>query len=156
MYNHEPKNYICPFCQIVKGQPTERGSQEGSVVFRNDQVTLFICGKWWRSNPGHLLLVPNMHFENIYDLPDELGHVIFDYSKKASVALKQAYGCEGTSIRQHNEPAGNQGVMHYHMHIFPRYTEDNLYLNHKDTYWPTPEEIKPYAEKLIAVFKNNA
>ena len=47
-----------------------------------------------------------------------------------------------------NEPAGNQGVWHYHLHIFPRYDEDDLYNNHKDTYWPTEEEKQPYTDKL--------
>jgi len=30
-------------------------------------------------------------------------------------------------VRQHNEPAGNQHVWHYHLHVFPRYADDMLY-----------------------------
>ncbi len=150
MYNHEPQKYICPLCQIAKGEPTEYGSQEGSVVFRDELLTAFIAGKWWRSNPGHVIIVPNQHIENLYDLPEEIGHKIFDLSKRIAVAFKMAYLCDGVSTRQHNEPAGNQDVWHYHLHIYPRYKDDNLYLNHKDTYWPTMEEKKPYADKLKA------
>jgi diadenosine tetraphosphate (Ap4A) HIT family hydrolase len=36
-------------------------------------------------------------------------------------------GADGTSTRQHNEPAGNQDVWHYHEHVFPRYDGDELY-----------------------------
>jgi histidine triad (HIT) family protein len=43
--------------------------------------------------------------------------------------MKAAYHCDGISTRQHNEPAGNQDVWHYHLHVFPRYTDDQLYLN---------------------------
>lgn len=110
MYNHEPENYICPLCQIAKGQPTERGNQEEEVIFRDDTITGFIAGKWWRSNPGHVIIVPNKHIENIYDLPDNIGHAISDFSKKVAIALKQTYKCDGVSVRQHNEPAGNQDV----------------------------------------------
>ena len=152
MYNHEPQKYICPLCQIAKGEPTEYGSQEGSVVFRDELLTAFIAGKWWRSNPGHVIIVPNQHIENLYDLPEEIGHKIFDLSKRIAVAFKMAYVCDGVSTRQHNEPAGNQDVWHYHLHIYPRYKDDNLYLNHKDTYWPTMEEKKPYADKLKAYY----
>lgn len=148
MYNHEPENYICPLCQIAKGEPIEHGSQEDSVVFRDEYLTAFIAGKWWRSSKGHIIIVPNKHIENLYDLPEEIGHKIFDLSKRIAVALKKSYKCDGVSTRQHNEPAGNQDVWHYHLHIHPRYKDDNLYLNHKDTYWPTIEEKKPYAEKL--------
>ena len=41
--------------------------------------------------------------------------------------MKAAYNCDGVSTRQHNEPAGNQDVWHYHLHVFPRYAGDNLY-----------------------------
>ncbi len=148
MYNHEPENYICPLCQIAKGEDTQHGNQEESIIFRHDFITVFVAGKWWRSNPGHVIIIPNQHIENIYDMPKDLGHKIFDFSKKVAVALKETYKCDGISTRQHNEPAGNQDVWHYHLHIFPRFGGDNLYLNYKDTYWPTMEEKKPYADKL--------
>ena len=41
--------------------------------------------------------------------------------------MKQAWSPEGTSTRQHNEPAGNQHVWHYHQHVFPRFSDDDLY-----------------------------
>ena len=85
-------------------------------------------------------------------MPEELGHKIFDLSKQVAIALKETYKCDGTSTRQHNEPAGNQDVWHFHQHVFPRYEGDNLYSNHKDPYWPPPEERKPYADKLKNYF----
>lgn len=152
MYNHEPKNYICPLCQIAKREKTEKGSQEEAVIFRDEFITAFIAGKWWRSNPEHVVIIPNQHIENIYTIPEEIGHKIFDFSKKVAIALKKTYKSDGTSTRQHNEPAGNQDVWHYHLHVFPRYEGDNFYLNYKDTYWPTSEEKKPYVDKLKNYF----
>jgi len=152
MYNHSPDNYICPLCQISRGETTDKGDQESSVIFRDEFLTAFIAGKQWKSNLGHVIIIPNQHIENIYDMPEEVGHKIFDFSKKVAIALKETYKCDGVSTRQHNEPAGNQDVFHFHLHIFPRYTGDNLYLNHKDTFWPTNEQNKPYAEKLKKYF----
>ena len=85
-------------------------------------------------------------------MPEEIGHKIFDMSKKIAVAFKGTYKCDGTSTRQHNEPAGNQDVFHFHLHVFPRYEGDNLYLNHENTYWPSSGEKKPYANKLKEYF----
>jgi histidine triad (HIT) family protein len=154
MYNHEPKNYLCPLCQVAKGERTDRGNQESSVIFRDDFITAFVSAKWWRSNPGHVIIIPNRHFENIYDLPENLGHMIFDFSKKVALALKEGYKCDGVSTRQHNEPAGNQDVWHYHLHIYPRYIGDNFYLQTKDTYWPTEQEKQPFIDKLKLVLKS--
>ena len=148
MYNHAPKDYICPLCQIAKGESTTLGLQEDAVIFRDELVTAFVAGKWWRLNPGHVIIVPNQHIENLYDLPGDIGYRIFDISKKTAIALKEAYGCDGVSTKQHNEHAGNQEVWHYHLHVLPRYEKDNHYLNHEDTYWPTMEERRPYADKL--------
>ncbi len=153
MYNHAPLNYICPLCQIARGEATEKGGDQQLCVFYRDEIiTAFVAGKWWRSNPGHVLIIPNAHIENIYDMPEEVGHAIFDFSKKVTIALKETYGCEGVSTRQHNEPAGDQDAWHYHLHVYPRYNGDNLYLNHTNTYWPTDEEKKPYTDKLKKFF----
>lgn len=63
-----------------------------------------------------------------------------------AMALKGAYACDGISTRQHNEPAGNQVVWHYHLHVFPRYNNDRLYTS--TGYYTEPEERVPYAARL--------
>lgn len=154
MYNHAPINYECPLCQIAKGQITNHGDQEKSVILRDDFLTVFIAGKWCKSNPGHVIVIPNKHIENIYDMPEEIGHKIFDMSKKVAIAFKEVYKCDGVSTIQHNEPAGNQDVFHFHLHVFPRYEGDNLYINHEKTYWPSQEEKQPFVDKLKQYFEN--
>ncbi len=153
MYNHQPEDYVCPYCKIIESRGTNDGmKQNDRIVFTDKLVTICVTAKWWRSNPGHIIVIPNQHIENIYDMPEEVGHRIFNLSKTAAIALKHAYACDGTSVRQHNEPAGDQHVWHYHSHVFPRYQGDNLYLNHQKTYRPTAEEIKPYVDKLKPYF----
>jgi len=44
-----------------------------------------------------------------------------------AMAMKTAYPCDGISTRQHNEPSGGQDVWHYHLHVTPRYKDDNYY-----------------------------
>ena len=148
MYSHQREGYVCPLCQIARGVPTSMGSQEDSVLYRDLFIVVFVAGKWWRCAPGHVIIMPRNHIENIYDMPNDMGHRIFDYSKVVALALKKGYKCEGVSVRQHNEPAGNQDVWHYHLHVHPRYHGDNLYLRHEEMYWPSAEEKHPYVEKL--------
>jgi histidine triad (HIT) family protein len=150
MYNHAPDDYVCPLCQIARGELTLKGDSEPDVIYRDNTITALVAGKWWRSNPGHVVIIPNAHIENLYDMPLDIGHAIFDYSKTIALAFKATYDCDGTSTRQHNEPAGNQDAFHFHLHVFPRYNDDNLYLNQDNNYWPSADEKRPYAEKLRA------
>ena len=67
--------------------------------------------------------------------------------------MKEVYKCDGVSTRQHNEPAGDQEVWHYHFHVIPRYANDDLYIKYKESHWTTAEERVPYTEKLREYFK---
>ena len=81
-------------------------------------------------------------------MPDELGAQLFRASRRVALALKEAYGSDGVSTRQHNEPAGNQDVWHFHLHLFPRYLDDGLYLRSAERFLTTPSQRRPDAEKL--------
>jgi histidine triad (HIT) family protein len=65
--------------------------------------------------------------------------------------MQNAFGCEGISTRQHNGPVGNQDVWHYHLHVFPRYSNDGLYAGQKVLY--TPEERIELAATLRAALR---
>ena len=144
---HEPPGYRCPFCEVVKGGESERNSQE-DIVLRDDVTTALIAPKWWLKNRGHVLVVPNEHFENLYEVPDVVLGAVYAVAKKIALVLRATYGCHGTSTRQHNEPAGGQDVWHLHVHVFPRYSGDQLYAGHHETMWASREERAPYAQKL--------
>lgn len=154
MFNHAPKDYNCPLCLIVKGKdnPSDFYAKKGDIFYKDENVTAFVGGKWWVNNPAGTIIIPNIHYENLYDLPEKAGHQIFDFSKKLAIALKEVYRCDGISTRQHNEPAGNQDVFHFHYHVTPRYKGDNLYINNDNFAWSTYKERKPYVDKLKKYF----
>ena len=127
MPNHAPSDYICPFCSIVDGRFDDIVSTEEDVVLRTNATTAFVASHQWPNNAGHVLVVPNEHYENLYSLPIELAVPIHASIQKIAQALKIAFMCPGVSTRQHNEPAGGQDVWHYHVHVFPRYDGDGLY-----------------------------
>lgn len=145
--NHEPADYLCPFCNWLAGNETEY-KQNNDIVYQDSLVTAFISPKWWVNNPGHVIIIPNEHIENLYTIPDALLAHVYTTTKRIAIAMKTAYGCDGTSTRQHNEPAGNQDVWHFHTHLFPRYQNDQLYENHANKSFVEPTERRPYATKL--------
>jgi histidine triad (HIT) family protein len=94
------------------------------------------------------LVVPNAHHENIYDLPPEDGYAVRDAVQRIAVAIRATYGCDGVSTRQHNEPGGDQDVWHLHVHVFPRYADDELYGTPPLPEFASAQERKPDAVRL--------
>lgn len=151
MFNHEPAGYQCPFCRWLAGGEDQLGGPR-DVVRRTDLATAFVSPRWWPNNLGHVLVIPNAHHENLYDLPPEYGHAIHDLVRDIAIAIRTTYGCDGISTRQHNEPDGSQDVWHLHVHVFPRYHRDQLYQSPPLPDFATPEQRWPYADRLRAFF----
>lgn len=153
MHNHAPEGYHCPFCSIVRGDFAGLWTQASDVVYQDVHTTAFISARWWVNNAGHVIVIPNQHTENLYDLTGEQAAQIHTTAQKIALAFKAVYGCGGISTRQHNEPDGYQEIWHYHLHVFPRYAGDHLY---GSDYWmPTVEDRLPYAERLRQYFVAN-
>jgi histidine triad (HIT) family protein len=148
---HEPPGYACPFCRLAAGADTAVNSQR-DIVRRDSLAMAFISPRWWPRNRGHVLVVPLAHHENLYALPAAAGHAVHDLVRDVAVALRYAYQCEGVSTRQHNEPAGNQDVWHFHVHVFPRYAGDGLYTTPPDPGYATAGQRRPYAQRLLDYF----
>ncbi len=150
MYNHAPEDYRCPFCAILAGDDAVP-TKQSDIVYRDASVTAFLPLHWWPNNPGHVVVVPNRHIENFYDMPPDVLLAVQQAAQQIAIAFKCVYQCEGTSTRQHNEPAGNQDVWHYHLHVFPRYPGDELYGSRPRL--TTAEERRPYAARLRSYFE---
>jgi histidine triad (HIT) family protein len=155
MYNHEPENYKCPLCAIRDGIEGDFPySKQKDIFYKNSDFIAIIASHWWPTNKGHVIIFPNKHFENIYDIEDKLLSNISLFSKKIAIALKELYECEGVTIRQNNEQPGDQDVWHYHLHVFPRYKGDNINQVPGLRQLSDPKERVPYAEKLRLYFES--
>lgn len=153
MVEHAPPNYHCPFCRLVRGEETIYNNM-GDIVYQDDEVMAFVSPKWWPNNPGNLIIIPIGHVENIYTIPDELLSHLMVVSKRLASAVKAAYRCDETSFRQHNEPGGDQELLHYHLHLFPRYFDDDLYRKTDEHRFACAEERRAYALRLRSFLEN--
>ncbi|MBL8162295.1 MAG: HIT family protein [Anaerolineae bacterium] len=152
MYNHAPAGYECHLCRIVAGLENEGWNAQSDVFWRTEHITALINVRWWAKTPGHALVIPNQHIENIYDMTPDIAVHVHEAARQVAIAFKRVYGCDGTSTRQHNEPAGYQEVFHYHLHVFPRYYGDNLYEDNHAHRLTSCDERRPYADKLRVYF----
>jgi len=147
MYTHAPLDYDCPFCRFAKNIGDEQNFvKQTDKIFQNEKVAAFLATRMMPKNPGHVLIIPNQHFENIYDLPAVLALEIHQLGAAVALAMKTAYACDGITFRQHNEPAGGQHIWHYHLHVVPRYENDDYNRGGKQPFPPDQRAI--YVEKL--------
>ena len=93
MSYHEPENYRCPFCAFLCAKYAI--SKSIDIVYQNKLVAAFIAPGWYPNNRGHVLIIPNLHAENLYELPTSEGHAIMDATRLIALALKASYGCDG-------------------------------------------------------------
>lgn len=154
MNKHEPSSYKCPFCSLVNGKETEHNKLT-DVIYEDSQTIAFVSPRWWPNNPGVVLVIPREHVENIYNISDRLLSQIYVVGKSVALAVRKTYDCQGVSMRQHNEPAGNQDVWHFHLQVLPRYENDKLYQQHDEARLVNEKERKVYVMKLNEYFKSN-
>jgi histidine triad (HIT) family protein len=143
-----PPDYECPFCAVVQGEDRPPWTMQSDVVYRDAATTAWVSGRWWENNPGHVLVIPNRHVENIFGIERDLGGAIHETARLVALAMKAAYRCDGISTRQHNGQGADQEVWHYHLHVFPRYVGDDLYRS--EARLVPSEERAPCADRLRA------
>jgi histidine triad (HIT) family protein len=154
MYVHAPSDYVCLFCCLVQHIDCAHNNLlPTDTIYQNDMVTAFMAVRRFTDNQGHVLVIPNSHFENIYHMPVAYALPIHAVSRTVALAMKATYSCDGILIRQHNEPAGGQHLWHYHLHIIPRYRDDDFYNQQKEPF-PANERAE-YARMLRDWIENN-
>ncbi len=142
--SHAPEGYVCPFCGLVEGEVSDPGNrcELTDLVHQDEDVIVFIACDGFGVHEGHAMISPARHYETLYDLPDAVLQKIALMARHVAVAMKAAWQPEGVSTRQHNEPAGNQHVWHYHLHIFPRWADDMLYRQLRHPVSPEVRAVK--------------
>jgi len=110
----------CPFCRLVR-------HELNAVVVHEDDEILAIMDLY-PATPGHILVLPKRHIENIYVMPADLGARIMATAIAVAKAIKQKVSPDGLNLIQSNELAAGQTIPHFHLHIVPRYNGDPVSL----------------------------
>lgn len=147
--SNAPEDYVCPVCLALDGAENDKTlMHQTDIFYKDDLVTGFINAFTLGDVIGNALLVPNRHFENIYEIPTEYSHRISELLQKTAIAMKQAYECDGITTLQCNEPAGGQHAFHYHHHIIQRYDDDNFFSKMAGKSLAAKADKASYAKKL--------
>lgn len=113
----------CIFCKIASGE-----IQAKTIYEDQDFRAILDLGP---ATKGHALLIPKTHAANIYELPDDLVAKAFVLCKKIMQKMGTILGCDGYNIVQNNGGAAGQTVFHFHIHLIPRYENDQAGISWK-------------------------
>jgi histidine triad (HIT) family protein len=108
----------CIFCKIVAGElpATKIDEDERTLAFMD-------INPWTR---GHALVIPKEHTRNLWEAPPEALHHTIDMAQRVARRQRDALGCDGVNLLNSTEPAAWQTVFHFHVHVIPRYEDDQL------------------------------
>lgn len=104
----------CIFCKIINGDIPSY------TIYEDDIVKVFLDIE--PMAPGHTLIIPKKHYENLEDIDINTLTHINKVAKDIYKLLKDKLNIDGMSIVQNNGCV--QDVMHYHMHLKPYYNEN--------------------------------
>lgn len=107
----------CIFCQIISN------AASAHVLYENDFATAFL------SLENHPLIVPKKHVRDIFELDDIYAAEIMKAAVVVAKATRATLRCDGINLIQSNGEAAGQDVFHFHLHIKPRWHNDNVMLH---------------------------
>ena len=113
----------CIFCKIAAGEIPS------ATLYEDDDFRVILDIE--PASKGHALILPKEHYANLYELDDELASKALVLAKKMITKLTDILGCDGYNILQNNGPVAGQTVFHFHMHLIPRYKEDDVRIGWK-------------------------
>ena len=123
---------MCVFCKIVNGEiPSYK-------IYETDNVMAFLDIS--QNTKGHTLVIPKKHIESIFDLDEQTGRDLFESVIKTTNILKNKLGFKDVNLLNNNGSLAGQVVNHYHIHIIPRYGNDECYFK-ESPHEPNFEEL---------------
>lgn len=130
----------CIFCKIANGEIPSKTIYED----KDFRVILDLSP----ATKGHALILPKTHAANLYELPEDVAGKVLPVAKTVASNMKEKLNCAGLNLVQNNGEVAGQTVMHFHMHVIPRYENDGQNLN-----WipqaSTPEGLEAIAKQIV-------
>lgn len=130
----------CVFCRINKGEIPS------VTIFENEEFRVMLDR--FPASRGHILIIPKEHVRDIYELDPEIAGRLFKLAAQLSSVIKKAFANEGLNIIQNNGAIAGQTVFHYHLHMIPRYRDDQVQLGWVADQEVTVEELEEYARRI--------
>lgn len=131
----------CIFCKIIDGVIPS------TVVYEDDDFKAIMDIS--PAAKGHVLLLPKKHCADLLSIDADVASKALDVASKIANAQKKALNCDGINLLQNSGEAAWQSVFHLHIHLIPRYNNDNVIVPWEHVTY-ADGEAEEYAAKIRA------
>ncbi|MBS4749985.1 HIT domain-containing protein [Granulicatella sp. zg-ZJ] len=108
----------CIFCNILKGNIPSYKVYEDDFVFAFLDIT--------QVTKGHTLIIPKEHVKDVFEWTPSIATHLATAIPKVANALQKAFpDMQGLNIVNNNKELAYQSVFHSHIHLIPRYTNED-------------------------------
>lgn len=110
----------CIFCKIAAGEIPSK------TIYEDEEFKAIL--DLGPATKGHALIIPKSHAANLFELPEETASKAMVLAKKLGTQMKENLKADGLNLLQNNGEAAGQTVMHFHLHLIPRYENDGQHI----------------------------
>jgi histidine triad (HIT) family protein len=109
----------CPFCAIVNGE-----DPDAREVYRDEHVVSFFPKE--PAALGHMLVIPVNHIPDIWSVDGPTATHLAQVTVRLAAVMRRALQPPGLNLIQSNGEAATQTVFHLHVHLVPRWPDDEI------------------------------
>ncbi|MEX0868144.1 MAG: HIT domain-containing protein [Nitriliruptoraceae bacterium] len=116
----------CPFCVLpARGASRDR---ESLILHRGKRV--YVIFNAYPYNPGHLMVVPFAHVDDVGGLDDETNRELWTLTTRCVAVVRDRLSAEGVNVGMNLGAAAGAGIAaHVHQHVVPRWRGDTNFMS---------------------------
>jgi ATP adenylyltransferase len=138
----------CVFCDLLQ----LGDDAKARIVYRGQSC--FIVLNTYPYTPGHVMVVPYAHLDELRSLPLEAAREMMELSQRMESVLRQLYRPDGVNLGMNIGKAAGAGVAgHIHMHVLPRWLADSNFLSVVGETRILPETLEATYDKIREALK---
>jgi len=112
------------FCEAAK----EKDDAKARIVHRGQHC--FVILNAYPYTPGHVMIVPFEHLDELRKLPEGAAQEMMALSQKMETVLRNLYRPDGINLGMNIGKAAGAGIAgHIHMHVLPRWVADANFMS---------------------------
>lgn len=125
----------CIFCKIIKKEIP------GKIIYEDDLCLAFL--DITQTTKGHTLVIPKKHYQNFLEIDSDTLQSMIVVTQKLAKQIVHKVDASGCNILTNAGISAGQTVMHFHLHIIPRFDDsDTITISfHDNTHNVNLEEI---------------
>ena len=141
----------CIFCDL----PKLGDDAKARIVYRGQHC--YIVLNTYPYTPGHCMIVPFAHLDELQKLPVPAAYEMMDLSQKMESVLRALYKPDGINLGMNIGKAAGAGVAgHIHMHVLPRWVADSNFISVIGETRMLPETLDMTYERITTALESQS